>query len=285
MNAWPARSAVLNILGALVLLATARPLWAQDFVSIFNATDLTGWKVENSTGDVRDGVLRVGDASGWVRTERAYSDFVLKLDVRVGGDAENAVAGVFVRSWPTFDDKSVPNDAYRITVKGSADFGGWHHVEIECIGHTLSGRVDGAITFRSEMIDNPQGYLALNASPGTAEFKSIEIKEYPVPPWDIPAGVFTQKDRVIFPRALAMPKPRYTREALAAKIQGAVLLTGVVETDGTIDHIVVRRSLDPRFGLDSEAIAAAKDWRFAPGTLNGQPVPVLVSLELTFTMK
>jgi TonB family protein len=45
------------------------------------------------------------------------------------------------------------------------------------------------------------------------------------------------------------------------------------------------RSLDPRFGLDEEAIKAARQWRFAPGTRMGQPVSVQITIELTFTLR
>jgi len=72
---------------------------------------------------------------------------------------------------------------------------------------------------------------------------------------------------------------------MAAQIQGAVLLTAVVQPDGKADQITVRRSLDPRFGLDREAIATVRSWRFSPGIRDGEPVAVLVSLELTFTLK
>jgi len=47
----------------------------------------------------------------------------------------------------------------------------------------------------------------------------------------------------------------------------------------------VIRSLDPVFGLDQEALKAARQWRFVPGRRQGQPVPVLVSIELTFTLR
>ena len=44
--------------------------------------------------------------------------------------------------------------------------------------------------------------------------------------------------------------------------------------------------IDPDiFGLDQEAIKAAKQWRFVPGTRMGQPVSVLVTIELTFTLR
>jgi hypothetical protein len=48
-------------------------------------------------------------------------------------------------------------------------------------------------------------------------------------------------------------------------------------------HVV--RSLDPTFGLDQKAVEAAGQWRFAPGTRLGEPVPVLVTIELTFTLR
>ena len=43
--------------------------------------------------------------------------------------------------------------------------------------------------------------------------------------------------------------------------------------------------IDPVFGLDQEAIKAARQWRFAPGTRMGQPVPVQVIIELEFTLR
>ena len=78
-------------------------------------------------------------------------------------------------------------------------------------------------------------------------------------------------------------KPKYTPEAKKAKIQGVVTLEGVVNTDGTIGDVEVTTSLDA--GLDQEAIKAVKQWRFEPGTKDGKPVPVLITLEMTFTLR
>jgi TonB family protein len=90
---------------------------------------------------------------------------------------------------------------------------------------------------------------------------------------------------VTIPRLLKDVKPQYTPNAMRAKIQGGVLLECVVQTDGTVGDVRVLRSLDTTYGLDQEAIKAAKQWKFAPGTRNGQPVPVMVSIELTFTLR
>jgi TonB family protein len=87
------------------------------------------------------------------------------------------------------------------------------------------------------------------------------------------------------PRVLKEVKPQYTAEAMRAEIQGAVLVECVVKADGTVGDVEVLRSLDKTFGLDQEAIKAARAWQFEPGTRNGEPVPVLVTIELTFTLR
>jgi TonB family protein len=105
-----------------------------------------------------------------------------------------------------------------------------------------------------------------------------------VPP-ATPSGVFRAGAGVTLPRVLKEAKPQYTAEAMRAKIQGSVVLECVVKTDGTVGDVKVIRSLDATYGLDQEAIKAAQQWVFTPGTRNGQPVPVMVSIELTFTLR
>jgi TonB family protein len=98
-------------------------------------------------------------------------------------------------------------------------------------------------------------------------------------------GVYRPGNGVVPPRVLFEQKPGYTGEAMRAKIQGIVLLEAVVMPDGTVGQVHITRSLDPTFGLDQEAIKAIKKWKFAPGTRLGQPVPVLVDVEMTFTLR
>jgi len=98
------------------------------------------------------------------------------------------------------------------------------------------------------------------------------------------AGVVRPGNGVTIPRIIREVRPQYTAEAMRAKVQGGVLLECVVQTDGTVGDVRVLRSLDTTYGLDQEAIKAAKQWKFAPGTRNGEPVPVMVTIELTFTL-
>jgi TonB family protein len=98
-------------------------------------------------------------------------------------------------------------------------------------------------------------------------------------------GVYRPGNGVVSPRLIREVKPGYTGEAMRAKIQGVVLMEAVVMPDGSIGNVRITRSLDSVFGLDQEAIKTVKKWQFAPGTRFGQPVPVLVEIEMTFTLR
>ena len=98
-------------------------------------------------------------------------------------------------------------------------------------------------------------------------------------------GAYRPGNGVETPRLLREVKPQYTAQAMRAKIQGEVLLECIVQPDGSIGKISVVRSLDSTFGLDQEAIKAARQWRFQPGTKEGRPVPVLVTIAIAFTLR
>jgi TonB family protein len=90
---------------------------------------------------------------------------------------------------------------------------------------------------------------------------------------------------ITLPKPTFEQKPQYTKEAMAAGIQGTVLMSLVVRSDGTVGPVEVTRSLDKTYGLDESAVAAARQWRFEPGRKDGKPVAVEVALELTFTLR
>jgi TonB family protein len=58
----------------------------------------------------------------------------------------------------------------------------------------------------------------------------------------------------------------------------------VVRADGTVGDTNVTQSLDTKFGLDAEAVKAAKQWRFRPAMKSGKPVAVLVTIEIAFSL-
>ena len=98
-------------------------------------------------------------------------------------------------------------------------------------------------------------------------------------------GVYRPGNGVTTPRIVRQVRPAYTSDAMRAKVQGTVLLQCTVLPDGSVTDVRVVRSLDPVFGLDQEAIKAARGWRFLPGTRMGEPVAVEITIELSFSLR
>jgi len=98
-------------------------------------------------------------------------------------------------------------------------------------------------------------------------------------------GAYEPGNGISNPEPLLQPEPKYTSEAMRAKIQGEVWLEAVVTPGGTINEVRVVKSLDRLFGLDEEAMKAAKRWLFRPGKdRTGKAVPVKVTLILEFRL-
>ena len=89
------------------------------------------------------------------------------------------------------------------------------------------------------------------------------------------------------PVVIRSVQPRYTDEAMRNQIQGGVELEAVVLSDGAVGDVRVVKSLDSTFGLDNEAVVAAKQWLFRPGRLTstGRAVPVRVTIMLEFRLE
>ena len=98
-------------------------------------------------------------------------------------------------------------------------------------------------------------------------------------------GVYRPGAGIELPRPVREVKPQYTADAMRAKVQGSVWIEAVVMPDGSVSDVRITKSLDRVFGLDDEALRAARQWRFVPGSRFGQPVAVLVVIELTFTLR
>ena len=98
-------------------------------------------------------------------------------------------------------------------------------------------------------------------------------------------GAYREGNGVSSPVLIRDAKPNYTGEAMRARIQGMVVMEAIVLPDGSVGNARITKSLDNTFGLDQEAIATIKKWRFRPGMLRGEPVPVLIVVEMSFTLR
>ena len=101
----------------------------------------------------------------------------------------------------------------------------------------------------------------------------------------LPSGVYRAgDDGVTDPRAVRQVAPVYPIEAMRAGIHGVVRLEAIVGADGSVEDVRVVKSLDRNYGLDAEAVRAAKTWRFEAGLKDGSPVPVALTIEMTFAI-
>jgi protein TonB len=83
------------------------------------------------------------------------------------------------------------------------------------------------------------------------------------------------------PKKISDMKPVYPAEAIAAGVQGIVILEIIIDRDGSVSSALVLRPVQM---LDQAALDAVKQWRFTPTLLNGAPVPVIMTVTVNFTL-
>ena len=281
----PRVAPLLLILGVLWPCAAGAQSGSPEPILLFNGRDLKGWKTESAKARVRDAAIHVDSSRGWVRTDIALADFVLTFEVRM---RDAGRAGVFVRGWPAVGGDDIPR-GFQLTkafAQGTSVEARWERWQIECRGVTLRLVVDGVEAYSTKAIKNPQGYVGLWARDGTAEFRNIQLQKLAPPVVADPPGVITsQTPGATIPRVTKEVKPSYTTAAMTLKIQGVVWLNAIVDERGAVADVTVVQSLDPEYGLDASAVAAAKQWRFRPATLDGKPARMAITIELAFTLK
>ena len=74
---------------------------------------------------------------------------------------------------------------------------------------------------------------------------------------------------------------RSTPIARSARVSGIVILEAVIAEDGTVRDVKILRSIPL---LDKAAVHAVRQWRFTPTLLNGQPIPIVMTVTVAFTL-
>ncbi len=95
-------------------------------------------------------------------------------------------------------------------------------------------------------------------------------------------AIYRVGGKVSAPKALYAPDPEYSNAAREAKLQGVVVLWLVVDKDGNPQRIRLQKKLGK--GLDEKAIETVKHWRFEPARMDGQPVAVMINIEINFRL-
>lgn len=85
------------------------------------------------------------------------------------------------------------------------------------------------------------------------------------------------------PVVLLKVEPAYSDIAKLAKHQGGVLMQIQIGTDGLVRTLELARGIG--LGLDEKAAEALLKWKFKPGAVDGQPVPVKANVEINFRLR
>jgi protein TonB len=105
----------------------------------------------------------------------------------------------------------------------------------------------------------------------------------PPPPPPEPEGPLRVGGDVKAPDVTRRVEPKYTDTARKAHITGVVVVEAIIDKNGNVDHVKVLKGLS--MGLNEAATDAVKQWKFRPGTLNGEPVDVIFNLTVNFTLE
>ena len=84
------------------------------------------------------------------------------------------------------------------------------------------------------------------------------------------------------PRKTVDVAPIYPALARMTHVDGVVILEAVIDARGTVEAVRVLRSIQL---LDQAAVDAVRQWRFTPALLNGEAVPVVMTVTVKFTLQ
>jgi protein TonB len=127
----------------------------------------------------------------------------------------------------------------------------------------------------------PATDLGSGILPGVADIDTV-VGEPPPPARPVVQEPVRPGGHVRPPTKVHDVAPLYPSIALAARVQGPVLLEAIIDTEGRVQSVRVLRS--PPM-LDAAAVDAVRQWRYTPTLLNGTPVPVIMTVTVMFQLR
>ena len=103
----------------------------------------------------------------------------------------------------------------------------------------------------------------------------------PPPPPDWHQGALQVGGQIQPPQKVKDVRPVYPPEAKAAGVEGIVIIEARIDGDGRVSHTRVLKSIPT---LDAAALDAVRQWEFRPTLLNGEPVPVVMTVTISFRL-
>lgn len=186
----------------------------EGFVSLFNGTDLTGWKGAVENYEVVEGAIRCKDGHGGVlHTQDEYGDFQVRLEfklppagnnglaIRYPGEGDPAYVGmcelqVLDTEHPAYaglDPRQAHGSAYGMVPAARGyhrPTGEWNYQEVTVRGSTIKVELNGSLILNADLStvteyldnrahpgkDRPQGFFGFAGHSDPVEFRKIEVK-------------------------------------------------------------------------------------------------------------
>ena len=101
------------------------------------------------------------------------------------------------------------------------------------------------------------------------------------PPKAAPPARIKQGGEVTAASIITQTRPAYPALARQARIQGTVVLHAIIDKEGKVAQLEI---VSGHPLLVQSALDAVKQWRYKPTQLNGEPVEVDTTIQVTFTM-
>jgi hypothetical protein len=138
---------------------------------------------------------------------------------------------------------------------------------------------------KDEKLASPSSEVQLPLPPSMAELTPADILP-PLP--QLGESINGQRvyraggQGVGLPKCFYTPNPPYTDEARKFRMSGTVLLLALVEANGSLKPLRIERGLP--FGINDYSSKIMVTWKCSPVLLDGNPVAVIVPMEITFRL-
>jgi hypothetical protein len=160
-----------------------------------------------------------------------------------------------------------------------------HAIELRCVNEVLQVVVNDVPVLALKPLDALGGSVGFGGERVT--YRRARLAPLPIAntPSEFLTAHETAEEGLVMPRVLKQVHPVMPEKAATGHHDYAVWLEAVIDTTGRVVATRFLRRLDEGAGYNDEALRVVKQWQFAPALLNNEPVPVMVTIEVTFTWR
>jgi hypothetical protein len=172
-----------------------RRVEGHNWQTLFNGSDLSGWTPMNDgVFLVTNRCLRLVKGMGWLRSERACTNFVFEAEWRALQTNYNS--GFFLRAG--LEGRPFPTDVWQVNLKESAlgslmrgsktvvpsnfpklPLNQWCKFRMEVSGRKVVLSIDDRRAWEFADLDAPWGYVGLQAEGKAFDFRNLRLQELP----------------------------------------------------------------------------------------------------------